>query len=78
MLNGPALGPKHTLDDETVSTFSEPHPGQCKQNQEETKTDYLPRMHSPKVLPPHKKQKQKNNKATKKRNKNKEVHVTLG
>lgn len=59
MLNGPALGPKHTLDDESVSTFSEPHPGQCKQNQEETKTDYLPRMHSPKVLPPHKKNKNK-------------------
>ncbi len=54
---GPALGPKHTLGDKSVPTLSDPHPGQCKQNQEETKTDYLPRMHNPKVLPPHNKTK---------------------
>ncbi len=58
---GPALGPKHTLGDKSVPTLSDPHPGQCKQNQEETKTDYLPRMHNPKVLPPHNKT---NNKKT--------------
>lgn len=42
MLYCPALGSEHT----PFPTLSDPHPGQCKQNQEETKTDYLPRMYS--------------------------------
>lgn len=63
MLYCPAPGPKHTLGNKSVPTLSDPHPGQCQQNQEEAKTDYLPRMYSPNAP-------SQQNKVTKKSNNN--------